>query len=102
MCLHSAPAAHLLAILCAFTALVLAALFFLHNRQCRHLQLADRPSTVGVLAALLSSDPKMLEALDPQDTNKEIEKKLDGWRFSMNKESWTIEAQAKEVEKEEE
>lgn len=86
----SASAVHVLAVICIVTGLTLALVFYLHAQQRRFLYLADRPTTLGVVGALMSKS-HVSELLNPQDTNKEIERKLSGMRFGIDRETGGIE-----------
>lgn len=88
--LFSAPAVHALAVLCIISGLALAFVFYVHSKQRRDLHLADRPTTLGVVGALLSRS-RVAELLDPRDTNEEIEKKLAGLRFGIDPATGAIE-----------
>lgn len=92
----SAPAVHILAILLLLTGIILSYLFQVHSKQHRKLHLTDRPTTLGVVGALLSRS-RVAELLDPRDTNEEIEKKLSGLRFGIDKETGAIESTGQNV-----
>lgn len=68
----------------------MAFVFYVHSQQRRVLYLSDRPTTLGVIGALLSRS-HVTELLDPRDTNEEIERKLAGMRFGIDKETGAIE-----------
>lgn len=85
----SAPAVHVLAVLCILTGISLAVIFYLHAQQRRSLHLADRPATLGVAAALLSRS-RVSQFLNPRDTNKEIEAKLAGMKFGIDLETGAV------------
>lgn len=87
---------HTLAVLCIVAGIALAFVFYLHTQQRRELRLADRPTTLGVVGALLSRS-HVADLLDPRDTNEEIEKKFSGMTFGIDKETGAIERVGQDV-----
>lgn len=102
----SAPAIHVLAVLCALSGLILAFVFVLHERERQPLFLVDRPgTTIGAVSAMLSPGSSggqfsiqqqpnsFVGLLRPWDTNDEVEAKLKNVRFGLNPSTGAVEIQ---------
>lgn len=108
--LDSPPVVHALAGLCVVSGLILLAGFRLHAQERKALHLVDRPGTIGVVGAMLSSNhdstgiqsrhssppgssrgSSFLALLHSTDTNKDVEEKLKHKRFRLNPATGAIE-----------